>query len=338
MGLFNRKRKKEESTERERIPSHRPIADSHAQTPEARLREAVMQTLSPPLGNQEEAWKWVTGEIRALKAAGIAPEHLQILERNVLFNLTEVYCQRFNEFKELAGDATSIIMTCEELLAKDLAEKAKAVADPYLEWLLANPAEWDCGQLCFQGPIEIAMYAFEHPYVTSGEAADDNYTHFLVLYCRILDAILPDTVNAIDEKEAVKRQVLDIALKISPCNSTVWNAVAMINSDNPTAFRECCDKALRYCVRSGMPYGLGQVYSDMALHYAVTQPELGWALSEVAEVYDGEPLGAMLVLSKRGYSPAPGANAISILEQEGIQIGYSALFHEANSYVERTGR
>ena len=341
MGLFSRFGKKK-STQRPAVGSSQPAVPSAGalnsaspavQSPQARLRDAIMQTLSAPLGRVEDAWNWAFGELRYFKSQGVPEDELYFFERNILVNLTDAYARHFDEFRALVGDGSCIIMVCEELLSADHAEKAKAIADPYYKWLVNTPAEWADGQLCFQEPVEIAMFHLKNPQVEEVRRTNGNYTHFLVLYCKILDGILPDTLADIDEKAAVKRRALEIAARISPCNSTVWNALANVHSDDPETYRGLCGKALEYCTRSGTPYGFGQIYSDMALNYAVEEPDLGWALAEVAQVYDGDPMAALFVLAKRGYANLPGKNAISIVEGAGIQVGYSDTFRAAAALV-----
>lgn len=283
----------------------------------------LMQTASPPLGDDEEAWEWACAQLLRFYEAGFDEDLVFLLERSVLVNLTGAYSRHFEEFLELAGSARPVALTCESLLGSGDARKAKEVADPYYMWLLRHEELRGNGLLCFQGMIEASLYHLEYPEVPTVKTTEDNYSYFLVVYCRVLGSIVSESAQDADSRLATQRQALDMALHMSPCSFSVWSALANACTDDEEAFGECARQALRYCYQDGEPYGFGQIYADMALHYAMADQELGWALCEASKEHGGDPIGAMLVLSKLGYRAAPNGSWKDVLESHGVQVGVS---------------
>lgn len=292
-------------------------------TLEAEFLETYLQTRSKPLGDEETAWNWMVNRILYFKRKGLGREELWELERNIVMNLSNCYQKYFEDFLTLAGDMTPIVLACEQLLEEGRGQEAKKVAEPYLKWLLAHPEKYDAGHYCVQCKEE-AMLCYLEGMPLKGPRAEDNYTAFLVLYCRILDHIMPGTKEEIEAKEKEKEHLLWIAAKLSPCNATVWEAMAKLkSSQNELYYQDCIDKALRYSVRTGEPYGLGTVYGNLAIHYAVRDPELAKALCIVCRRYGGEPIAAEYVLRKRNV-PDP-VDPDALLRNAGIQIGFSQI-------------
>ena len=316
MGLFRRR----SSTKKD---------SSEGKQEEIAFKDALMQTSYPPLRNEDEAWDWACGQIARFKEEGLDGDLMLLLERNVLINLTGAYERNCDAFLGLAESAAPIVLTCEMLLNSGNASKAEEIADPYYSWLMQYEDRWGKGQLCFQGMVEASLYHIEHPEEMRLETADDSYTHFLVVYCRILGSILSETAQDAELRLEKQREALDIALRMSPCNFTVWNALANAYTGDEERFGEYAEKALRYCYQPGQPYGFGQVYADMAMHYALSNQQLGWALSKASEEYEGDPMGAMFLLAKLGYDASPDDDWESVLEVHGIQVGIGDICQRA---------
>ena len=304
--------------------SRKPAVQKQApRTIDEEFMEIYFQTLSKPLGDPEEAWGWIMDRIRSLRARGLGKNELLELECNAIINLTACYAKHFDDFLALAGDMTPIVIACERLLGKGNGPAAKAAADPYLKYLLAHPEKYNAGQICCQGREEVALRLLDG-HKLDGPRAEDNYTMFLVLYCRILDNILSRTPDEISEKDREKECCLNIAVKLSPCNATVWEALARtcMNSDEKK-YQEYIQKALRYSYRSGEPYGLGAIYANLAMHYAMRDPQLAYALCDLCREYEGNPVAAELVLNRRGTIKPEDSPAL--LRIAGIQQGFSSL-------------
>ena len=92
---------------------------------------------------------------------------------------------------------------------------------------------------------------------------------------------------------------------------------------------EYAEKALRYCYQSGQPYGFGQIYADMAMHYALGDQQLGWALSKASEKFEGDPVGAMFLLDKLGYEACPNDDWQNVLESHEVQVGIGKVCQNA---------
>lgn len=293
--------------------------------------DTYQQAMNKPLGGEEQAWDWIVGRIRYFKEKGLKNDALWMLEQEAAINLPQSYRQHFNDFLALAERMTPIVWACEDLLIAGKGQTAKDVADPYLDWLLAHPEKYSEGHFCVQNKEEAVLCILDG-YPLTGTPTADNYTRFLVLYCRILDNILAKTEDDLAAARRTKEKLLGIARKLSPCNATVWEALAktvIAPSEDERLYREYINKALRYSTRTGEPYGLGTVYGNLALHYATAKPELAKALCMICRRYEGSPLAAELVLSKQEV-PAP-ANPDALLQREGIQIGFSEIVKTAQS-------
>ena len=308
--------------------SSQPTVKKQApRTLEEEFMDVYFQTRGKPIGSEDQAWNWIIQQILSLRRRGLGRNEILELECNVITNLPNSYAKYFDDFLTLAGDMTPIVIACERLLEQGKGTAAKAAADPYLNYLQAHPEKYNAGQVCCQGREEVALCLLEG-HKLDGPRAEDNYTMFLVLYCRILDNILSRTPEEMLAKDRKKEHCLNIAAKISPCNATVWEAFARIymNSDE-RKYRDYIQKALRYTYRSGEPYGLGTVYANLAMHYAVRDPQLAYALCDLCRQYEGDPMAAELVLRRKGATKPE--NPAALLRSAGIQQGFSALANAA---------
>lgn len=308
-------------------PRTQPVQKQTPRTLEEEFLDVYLQTRSKPVGGEEDAWNWVMGQSRSFKNRGLGREEMLELECNMITNLPNCYAKYFNDFLALAGDMTPIVIACERLLEKGNGPAAKAAADPYLKYLLAHPEKYNAGQVCCQGREEVALCLLSG-HKLDGPRAEDNYTMFLVLYCRILDNVLCRTPEEILAKDREKERYLNIAAKMSPCNATVWEAFAKIyiNSDEQK-YKEYIQKALRYSYRTGEPYGLGAVYANLAMHYTTRDPQLAYALCELCRNYEGDPIAAEFVLSRKG--TAKPKDPDTLLCNAEIQQGFSGLANAA---------
>lgn len=283
----------------------------------------LLQTSGKPLGDEQEAWNWMMGQIRSFKQRGLDRSFLMTLECNAIKYLTNCYRQHFSEFLAMSGDMTSIVLACENMLEQGNGQKAKEIADPYLQYLLSHPELYNNRQLCIQNRAEATLCILEGISIDAPKAKD-NYTMFFVLYCRILDNILVRTRDELDMRNVEKEKNLQIAARLSPCNATVWEALAKIYSSiDDEKYDQYIQKALRYALREGEPYGLGTIYANLAMHYSTKNPSLARALCDFSRRYDGNPMAAELVLHKCN---TPEVNNPSeLLRAAGIQIGYSEI-------------
>lgn len=296
-----------------------------APKPQMSLQDEFMsvylQTRSKPLGAEEDAWTWVVEQIVSLKLRGLDRELVTELLCNVVTNLTNSYRRHFSDFMKLAGDMTPIVISCERLLEQGKGQEAKAIADPYLQYLLANPGLYTQNQICVQNRAEELLCLLEN-IDTNVPKAQDNYTMFFVMYCRILDNILHNTAEEAAQANREKEKYLQYAAKLSPCNATVWEAMARIYiSGDEKQYRGYINKALKYSLREGEPYGLGAVYANMAMHYVNRDPKLSRALCTVCRRYGGNPVAAEFVLSRMNVPEAE--NADEVVLNAGIWVGFS---------------
>lgn len=239
-------------------------------------------------------------------------------------NLTESYVANFSEFRMVVDDVTPIIMAGEKLLGMGDAAKAKVIADPYIQYVVSIKNDFVGKQICCQNKEEAYILLQEFCALKDMPKTKDNYTYLIVLYCRILDSILCNTKKEMDVRSEQKKELLSIAKEISPWNSSVWEAMSRIaNSDEE--YNECIENALKYAICDEGPYGLGQIYANLAMHYVSRDVYLSQALRFMCKKYGGNSLAVDFALSKLQAGSMESEEAERILREAGIQIGYSRL-------------
>lgn len=291
--------------------------------------EVYLQTQSPPLGDELDAWNWSLERAYYFRRRKLDSDLINMLGENMLMYLTKTYAVHIDGFLGVFGSATAIILTCESQLSKGNPQKAKQIADPYFAYLQQHSEKYSNGQKCFQDGKEEYLYRKTHLMFDAIEYAEDNFTYFWVLYFRILDSILFLSPEEQARRTQLRRTWMETALKISPCNATVYESLSRVymSSDEKT-YRKVIDKALSYTYTYGEPYGIGAIYNNLAVYYALHEPSLSYALCMISTKYGGTPTAARYILSKMAPSLAGTMNealAIQILRDAGIQVGFSEL-------------
>ena len=167
-----------------------------------------LQTRSKPIGNPQDAWKWIMERITYFKEKEIENSKLYLLVENVLLYLTDCYISNFNEFISAVNDVSPIIITCEKLLDYGEEKKAKRICEPYIRYIQSEKRNLAGKQICCQNRMERFFIDEEFSSLKNLQEMKDNYTYLLVLYCRILDGILLETKGDMDECQREKRSLL----------------------------------------------------------------------------------------------------------------------------------
>lgn len=203
-----------------------------------------LQTCIRPFGNYQTAWNYVMEKIVYLKKSGIERHKIDALIENVLTNLTESYVENFSEFRTIVDDISPIIFTCENLLELGDVVKAKVIADPYVSYVVSMKNDMIGKQICCQNKKEAYLLLHEFSALKDLPKTKDNYTYFIVLYCKILDSILCNIKEEMGFRNEQKKELLFIAKEISPWNAAVWEALSRTaNSDEE--YNEYIKKALK---------------------------------------------------------------------------------------------
>jgi len=296
---------------------------------ETEFNNVYMQTTSKPLGDEESAWNWVKERIIYFKENNFNKNKLYQLEKNVLINLTESYLLHFEEYRSIVNDLSPVILACEECLNNGNAEKANKISSPYLKYVKETAAACVGTKICYQNKAEHFLMFFDYNHMKEMPLVDDNYTYYLVLYCRILDNILINHPDKMEKIIVTKRELLNIAKEISPWNSSVWEALSRV-AVTEEEYKDCIVRALKYvCIDNG-PYGIGQIYANMAMHYIDENSQLSRALCSVSRRFGGNPSGAEYILSKKNIAPISRQTICdNILAENNVQIGYSLLAENA---------
>ena len=293
----------------------------------------IMQTKTSPIGDHTNAWNWAMKEITFFKSNNLDRNLLYAFERNIVMNLTDCYEKYFDQFRSAADDISSVIFACEELISNGNAVKAKQIAKPYLNYILSIKDEYLGKQNCIQNNYEVGIMILDYPDRQSRESTEDNFAYFFVLYCRIIDNILATTKEDLEARNALKKEILMYAKDISPWNSTVWEALSRTNVSD-SEYEKYIRKALKYSTREGSLYGLGEVYANMAAHYALSDPKLAQALCYFCKKYGGTPLAAIFILSKSNIPEITDENtAENLLKKADIQIGLSDMIKFIESQI-----
>jgi len=143
---------------------------------------------------------------------------------------------------------------------------------------------------------------------------------------------LAQTPFEIDRRENLKKEFLSAFLNISPCNSELWKEYALTIKDE-YFYSATIKKALLYYVPAKDGITLGDIYSDMAVHYSYSNIQLASALMAVAKHYGGVSFAAAFVLSKQNVVNMSFGQACEILKAARIQVGLSSLAERALSKI-----
>lgn len=289
--------------------------------------EAYKQTCSRPLGDAEKAWQWAMEQIAYFKGRKLDKKGLHAFEINVVTYLPELYFERFDEFREVVDDATPVVMVCQDMYVAGKAKLAKAFAEPYVRYIESQRNEIIGKKVCCQNSEEGFIMLNDFPELMDKPRTPANYTYLLVMYCTILDAIPYETVEEMDERKVVKNRILSIAKEISPWCSVVYEGLSE-TVDDEDEYLDYITKALKYTTQGGEPYGLGQVYGNLAMHYVLKNEELAQALCFMSRKHGGQALAASYVLSKVGSGQKEFTNersAAKVLKEANIQVGFSPL-------------
>lgn len=108
---------------------------------EEEINAACYDTVFPPEGDPEEAWKRSLGKLRSFKERGAENSRLQQLIYNLLTNQTACYQAHFAEFLSVVGDMGTIVETAQELRISKRWEQAEEIAKPCRDYLRNHP---DC--------------------------------------------------------------------------------------------------------------------------------------------------------------------------------------------------
>ena len=283
--------------------------------PDSVLMHDVLSTQSPPLGPQKEAWNWAMQRLNFYKTRKCSDELLLRFQLNVL-KLFGEYQQHVDEYVEAVGHNVPILVTCYQLLQQQQHQKAKEYAD-------RHPELFNDGHLEISDEEEKRLYFAVYGKQPDARIRDDGIVAFLLLYKELQKGILMRYASDFEERNQFNEKWLGRALKLQPCNASLWIELAKNrqnkqNTDYDTAIKH----ALEYATMDGQ---LSECYSSLAMNKMDVDPKLSAALCVVAESMGGGFNAARFILSKRNISFPNNDEAIRTVRNAGIQIGYSQL-------------
>lgn len=270
-----------------------------------------------------DSWNWICGKLAYFKIRGLKRSQYSELCWYAISFFRDQYNCFFSDFLNVIGSITYITDACERYLSCGNLDTAYNTAIPCMTYLKQYPACYSGGQLCFASPEEAVLFAAEQG--DNGEnRAEDNYTGFFLCYARIVNGLLE--VSDMDGSQLRQERdlCLELAAKLSPYNASIWEfKAAVCRGVNREKYWECINNALKYSVEVGAPYGIGQVYANLAVYYSDQNYALANALCQVSRRYGGYPEEAEVMLSGCQYDPFPDAELA--VHQAGIQVGFSNL-------------
>lgn len=270
-----------------------------------------------------DSWNWICGKLAYFKIRGLKRSLYSELCWHTIRLFRDQYNGFFSDFLSIIGSITYVTDACERYLGCGNLNTAYNTAVPCMTYLKQHSELYSRGQLCFASPEEAVLYAAEQG--DNGEKrAEDNYTGFFLCYARIISGLLE--VSDMDGSELRQERdlCLELAAKLSPYNTAVWEfKAAVCRSVDREKYWECINNALKYSVAVGAPYGLGQVYANLAIYYSDQNYALAHALCEVSRRFGGYPEEAEVMLSGCQYDSFPDAELA--VHQSGIQVGFSSL-------------
>lgn len=273
--------------------------------------------------NHADSWSWICGKLAYFKIRGLKRSQYSELCWYAIRLFRDQYNSFFSDFLNIIGSVTYITDTCERYLSFGNLDSAYGIAVPCMSYLKQHSELYSRGQLCFASPEEAVLFAAEQG-DNGEERAEDNYTGFFLCYARIINGLLE--VSDMDAcKMRLERDLcLELAAKLSPYNAAIWEFKAAIcRSIDREKYWENINKALKYSVSIGGPYGIGRVYANLAVYYSDQNYALAHALCEVSRRFGGYPEDAEVMLSGCQYDPFPDAELA--VHQAGIQVGFSNL-------------
>ena len=294
---------------------------------ERELIDALIQTSNPPIGVAGDAWKWATEKYILLKGKNANADGLVALAVNMIKNLTGEYSKHYREFMSMTKCEEAVSFAFIDAIENKRYEDAKRIADPYLDDILENRSKFS-GKYCFADDDEARVFRLANPQYGEINNTEMGITPLIILYCKVLNNILhseeePDDKEFMQSKTIRKRELLTFTSEISPCNAEVWYLLAQCyDNDEEEKWSEAVRNALYVCTDKGL---LGSIYADMAIHYSLSEDkDLAKALYTVSKRYS-DNLAATFLLSKMNLQELENGNADAILEERGIQNGFSDL-------------
>ena len=270
-----------------------------------------------------DSWNWICGKLAYFKIRGLKRSQYSELCWYAIRLFRDQYNGFFSDYLNIIGSITYITDACERYLSCGNLDAAYSTAVPCMTYLKQYPERYSRGQLCFASPEEAVLFAAEQG--DNGEKrAEDNYTGFFLCYARIVNGLLEVSDMDGGELRQERDLCLELAAKLSPYNAAIWEfKAAVCRSIDRKKYWECINNALKYSVAVGAPYGIGQVYANLAVYYSDQNYALAHALCEVSRRFGGYPEEAEVMLSGCQYDPFPDAELA--VHQAGIQVGFSNL-------------
>lgn len=212
---------------------------------------------------------WIYEQIPLIQNLNLEESTLHQLGRELILASPESYSRHFEEYMTLIGSLAPVRTACESLLAEGKAVQAHNAAAPCLKYLLAHPELYARNQVYFRSPAERTLYQLDNRPADRPEVKED-YPGFFLLCSRM---------SGFSGK---KETLLRSALKLSPCSSEIWQALAAIYHSHPTKYHYYSTQALYYALEETE---LGAVYADMADFYAPSDPVLSGALGALSKKF-----------------------------------------------------
>ena len=117
--------------------AHRAIPADSGKNISDEFVSVYMQTVSAPLGDREDAWKWMMGRMRYFRDGQLDKQLMFMLASNVMLNMTETYQKHFPEFLEVV-EHDMIIALVAQLLKDEKTQQAKEIAQPFWDYFGQN--------------------------------------------------------------------------------------------------------------------------------------------------------------------------------------------------------
>lgn len=287
----------------------------------------LMECSSAPVGDPTQAAEYAMGKLNYFRNKGLPEKDLYHLEISICTNIPDYvaanYAKVMSAFK---NDATPFWAATENLIKKGKMDKAYAISKPFVEYIEQNQNTLVNGKHCFQSFIEDCLYRTENGFTmqTPIDTTPGYYVGLLVSYAKLLQQMSMTK----PELKGTSTKYLELAKKLSNVNTGLYLVAAQGINQDGQQWKENIDKALRFCHEKDDLYGLAQIYYHMGVHYmAHEQDRLSAACLTVALHY-ANPETANLcryILSKTSVGTSlDKQEAISLLQENGIQVGYSA--------------